>query len=90
MKRGAKNKAFKNRFFVLKKKHLLYYKDAKQKRPAGTVQLEASSVSLTQDDGNWRIELEAPLQDRVFVLGSKDGVDALRPWYEALTRIKKL
>lgn len=91
-KMGAKNKAWKRRWFVLGGGQLLYYKKeedvAAGREPKGEIPVEGCSVEFVGESKYARkfcFELHTPATKRVYVLASDGGAD-VQDWLSVINR----
>jgi len=88
-KRGKVRKSWTKRYFVLQNNELKYFKsDRPTERSQGRILLDGCSVEIAPESKYGRkfcFELNAPLQNRVFVIVADNGT-SLQEWMNAIRR----
>eukprot|EP00457_Paulinella_chromatophora_P000602 gb/GEZN01000602.1/.p1 GENE.gb/GEZN01000602.1/~~gb/GEZN01000602.1/.p1 ORF type:complete len:1287 (-),score=152.34 gb/GEZN01000602.1/:186-4016(-) len=86
-KRGANNRNFKRRYFILRDDSLKYYKDQTAKTPSGVIFIpEARIVTYVDKKSDHAFRLTAPKMNRVYELHA-ESQDSMKLWIKHILMV---
>jgi hypothetical protein len=89
-KRGHVRKSWKDRWFVLQKDNLFYFKNKRDQKPIGHIPLRHSTVEKTTKVGKAHtFELNAPAINKIFFITAKNE-DECNAWMRAISDAAKI